>query len=313
MILHVTGGRGFIGKYIQDRFLRNDAWQIESSDRNDLDVTNAPAVRAWFTSRRPDAVVHLAALCGAAASRENPPEFFRVNALGTVNVLEACRRARVGKFVLASSLTVLGSGNEAKTEDSTFAPRHPYAMSKIAAEEATRHYCREFGLKAVILRPALVVGPGCKELHAAGDFAARAFRREPIVLQGDGGHRRDFVHPADVGQAVENALKHLDSRPAGSCEVFNVSTGEAVSMRELALLATKAAGGGSFGHQPSTNQTFSLFTRIDRARKMLGFEPQFHLEQIVSELIANLKERSADVRTQIDDHCHDDQYADAFA
>ncbi len=87
---------------------------------------------------RPDLVCHLAALCGAAPSRENPPDYYAVNTLGTVHLLEACRRVGVERFLFSSSLTVHGASSDPVNESSAFSPRHPYAASKLAAELSGR-------------------------------------------------------------------------------------------------------------------------------------------------------------------------------
>jgi nucleoside-diphosphate-sugar epimerase len=283
MKIHITGGRGFLGRWIVP--LLREAHEVEVSDRDTMDVTNLDRVRAVLADTRPDLVIHLAALCGAAPSRERPPEFFAVNAQGTVNVLEACRRVGVGRFLLASSLTVHGSGEDARTEDSPFAPRHPYAVSKVAAEFAALNYCRNFGLAVTVVRPTLVVGEGCKEPHAVGDFVATVLRGDDIVLFGDGRHRRDFVHPLDVARAVRLAVEHLGRAPAGSHEAFNVSSGESFGMAELADLVIRLAGRGRRVHGPASEQSFSLFTKIDKARRVLGYQPSVRTEDIIHRLI----------------------------
>ena len=85
----VTGGSGFLGNYLVP--LLRESYKVVAIDREDLDITDAAATRRVIAHERPQLVCHLAALCGAAPSRENPPDYFAVNTLGTVHVLEACR------------------------------------------------------------------------------------------------------------------------------------------------------------------------------------------------------------------------------
>src|SRR5262245_3054386 len=209
MKIHITGGKGFLARWIVP--MLRERHEVTVTDRDSLDVTDLNAVRAGFAVERPDVVLHLAALCGAQPSRDNPPEFFHVNAQGAVNVMEACRRTGVKRILFFSSMTVFGSGDEPRTEDSPFAPRHPYAVSKVAAEDDALTYCRTWGIKTLVFRPTLVVGEGYKEPHAVGDFVETVLRGERIVLFGGGEHRRDFIHPEDVARATLLAAERLYS------------------------------------------------------------------------------------------------------
>jgi nucleoside-diphosphate-sugar epimerase len=283
MKIHITGGHGFLARWIVP--LLRQSHEVEVSDRDSMDVTDLVCLRAILGASRPDVVLHLAALCGAGPSRERPPDFFAVNAQGTVNLLEACRRAGVPRFLLASSLTVHGSGEEAREEQSPYAPRHPYAVSKVAAEFAARNYAQNFGLSVAVVRPTLVVGENYKEPHAVGDFVATVLRGDNIVLFGDGHHRRDFVHPLDVAQAMQLAVAHLGHAQPGAHEVFNISSGESFRMVDLADLVMRVTGRGRRIHGPASEQSFSLYTRIDRARNVLGYQPSVRTEDIIHRLI----------------------------
>ncbi len=222
----VTGGAGFLGTYLVP--LLRETCEVVSIDREELDITDMAAVRRVISQERPRLVCHLAALCGAAPSREDPPDYYAVNTLGTVHLLEACRRAGVGQFLFASSLTVHGSSPDPVNEASAFAPRHPYAASKVAAEFAVRDYSLHFGIRSIILRPTLVVGEGSKELHALGDFVLKALRDEEIVLFGGGEHYRDFVHPEDVAAAMVLAVDRLNRSIGSMHDIFNISSGQAL-------------------------------------------------------------------------------------
>ncbi len=287
----VTGAAGFLGGYLVPRLRRSH--EIVALDREDLDITDVAAVHRVLQRHRPDLVCHLAALCGAAPSRDNPPDYYAVNTLGTVHLLEACRRAGVERFLFSSSLTVHGASADPVDESSAFSPRHPYAASKVAAEFAVRDYSQHLGIRSIILRPTLVVGEGSKELHALGDFVLKALRGEEIVLFGGGDHRRDFVHPEDVIAAMLLAVERLDRGLDTSYEVFNISQGQALTMRELAEMAIWLVGSGRHRPGPTTNQSFSLYTRIDRAQALLRFEPAIGLEDMVFRLIRHFQEAHA--------------------
>ena len=299
----VTGGAGFLGAYLVP--LLRESYKVVSIDREDLDILDVVATRRVICRERPHLVCHLAALCGAAPSRAAPPDYYAVNTLGTVHLLEACRRAGVGRFLFASSLTVYGSSESPVNEDSAFAPRHPYAASKVAAEFAVRDYSLHFGLRSIILRPTLVVGAGSKELHAIGDFVKQALLGEEIVLFGGGEHRRDFVDPEDVAAAMVLAAKRLDRSLMTSFETFNISSGHALSMKQLADQVIRQVGSGRYSPGPQSNQSFSLHTRIDRAKRELGFEPRIETEDMIRRLIHYIKETHLhDLRSNDNGHHH---------
>ncbi len=142
-----------------------------------------------------------------------------------------------------------------------------------------------FGLSVTVVRPTLVVGENYKEPHAVGDFVATVLRGDNIVLFGDGHHRRDFVHPLDVARAVRLAVDRLGRASAGTHEVFNVSSGESFRMVDLADLVMRVTGRGRRVHGPASEQSFSLYTRIDRAQSVLGYQPSVRTEDIIHRLI----------------------------
>ena len=282
MRIHVVGARGFLGSYIVPALAKEH--QVDTSDVTTLDVTDAAGAAAALAASRPDVVINLAALCGAIPSVRDPRSFFEVNAQGAVNVLEACRRAGVPRVLFTSSMTVFGSGETERTEDSPYAPRHPYASAKVGAEFATAMYARSYGLSCLVLRPTLVVGEGYKEPHAIGDFVETVRAGRPIRIFGAGTHRRDFMHPADVASAVRLAVDWLGAAPAGAFETVNLANGEAPEMRELARLVVGTLGRGSIEFVEKTGQAFSLFTSIRKAESLLGFKPTIPNVDIIRRL-----------------------------
>jgi nucleoside-diphosphate-sugar epimerase len=305
----VTGAAGFLGTYLVPLLRRSH--EVVATDRQDLDVRDITAVHRVIQRHRPDLVCHLAALCGAAPSRENPPDYYAVNTLGTVHLLEACRQAGVERFLFTSSLTVHGESPDPVHESSAFSPRHPYAASKVAAEFAVRDYSLHCGIRSIIVRPTLVVGEGSKELHALGDFVLKALREEEIVLFGAGDHRRDFVHPHDVAAALLLAVERLDRAVDSNYEIFNISQGQALRMRELADLAIRLVGSGRHRVGPINNQSFSLYTQIDRARQVLQFAPRIGIDDMILRMVRNFKETNTDELPSHDTGHHHHQRAAA--
>jgi nucleoside-diphosphate-sugar epimerase len=283
MKILITGARGFLGKYTVD--LLEKEHELIALDLEQLDILDAESVFSVVAAKSPDVIVHFAALCGAKESEEDPFGFFSTNTNGTLNILEACRLNNVKKIIFTSSLTVYGKCEGGVVEDSRFAPRHPYAYSKVAAEYFIRSYTKNYGLQSIILRPTLVVGEGCKELHAVGDFLRTALDGKIIEIYGKGDHVRDFMHPEDCATAVEKALQKIAIIPEGTFESYNLSTGEYMSITELAKMIISRTGKGDVVNIGSTNQTFSLFTSIDRAKTGLNWRPKVMVSDIIERLL----------------------------
>lgn len=241
----VTGARGFVGRHLTAalRARGHDVFEADRGAHEDalpVDVTDALAVRAAFDLVQPDAVAHLAAQAFVPASLAEPGETFAINACGTLHVLDAARavaqdgaRARV---LVASSADVYGAQPPQAyplRETTAPLPRNPYAASKVAAEALALAYARSFGVDAVVTRAFNHVGPGQDERFAVAAFAAQIARvaagPERTVLVGNLDASRDVLDVRDVCEAY--ALLLEGGGAAG--EVYNVCSGNAVTMREL--------------------------------------------------------------------------------
>jgi UDP-glucose 4-epimerase len=241
----VTGGAGFIGGHLVER-VAAEGHQVLVID--DLSTGTAehlppsarllesdfasPAALAGLAAFRPAAVVHLAAQIDAAASVLDPVADARTNVLSTLMLLEACRAlAPLPRFLFASSAAVYAEGVPLPaTEASAGAPATPYGASKLAVEHYLGCYRRAHGLSSAALRFANVYGPrqGARAEGGVVAIFARALAggRTPAVF-GDGRQTRDFVHVADVVEAL------LRARDSGAQGAFNVSTGVETDVRTV--------------------------------------------------------------------------------
>ena len=284
--VHLTGGKGFLGSYIAEA-LAAASIEVEISDVDTLDVVDLAATVERMQSSKPDVVCHLAGLTGAGESLKHPQRFFEVNCGGTLNVLEACRRAEVPGFVFLSSLTVHGQTTAGDVdEDSALAPRHPYAGSKAAAEKVVQTYARCYGMKSAILRPTLIAGEGQKEPNAISEFAETILGGEDVEIYGDGAHQREWLHPRDVGVSVVAAVRYVAAASEPVCETFIISSGEPVSMAELARKVIAQIGKGEVKFTPSNRQAFDLCTKTDKARRQLGWAPVIGVDDIIRRVLA---------------------------
>ena len=247
MNILVTGGAGFIGSHIAAHFaaaghsvtildnrttghLRN----IPKSDHIAFiegDICD-PAIVAK-AAKGADYVFHHAALVSVPLSCQRPADAFNINTLGTLNVLQASLDAGVEKVIIASSAAVYGNNPILpKREDMLPEPASPYAITKLDCEYLARMFYTDNGLRTTCLRYFNVYGPrqDPNSAYAAAIpiFFSRTLAGEDIVIYGDGGQTRDFVHVSDVVRANVAAMEHGDG------EVFNVATGSSVTIQELA-------------------------------------------------------------------------------
>ncbi len=243
----VTGGAGFIGSHIAEYFaeaghtvrildnlvtgfLKNIP-KYKNIEFIQGDICNPSSVEKAVSGM--DCVFHEAALVSVPLSCEIPAEAFRVNTLGTLNVLQACVKSKVDKFITASSAAVYGNNPVLpKREDMYPEPASPYAISKLDTEYLARMFYETHELRTTCLRYFNVYGPrqDPKSPYAAviPIFLERAKAGKDLVIYGDGLQSRDFVHVKDVVRANVAALEHGDG------EVFNVAMGKSVTVLELA-------------------------------------------------------------------------------
>ncbi len=297
----MTGGAGFIGSHLvkalvkaghQVRVLDNlSTGSIENlADVLDAiefvrgDVSDYGAVESAV--RGVDAVVHLAALIDVAESVERPDLYFDVNVRGTYNVAKASKN--VGMFVFASSSAVYGEPIRVPIpEDHPLMPKSPYAASKVSGEAFVQAFANQYGFRPVILRLFNVYGPKQSRAYAGViiEFIRRVSRGESPVIFGDGEQTRDFVHVSDVVEAVMLSLRNEGVRG-----VFNIGSGEGVTINYLARLILKLMGREDLRPiyaPPRPGDIRHSIADISRARKELGFKPKLGLEVGIKELIGH--------------------------
>ena len=239
----VTGGNGFVGTWLSEH-LRACGDEVLSVDR-EVEVTDAVAVRDTVTAAAPEVLYHLAALTHVGRSWEGPGEVFAVNALGTLNVLEAARACSLPPRVLiVSSAEVYGSVTEDELpidEDVPLAPVTPYGASKVAAEFLGIQAHLGYGLPVVRVRPFNHVGPGQAAGFVVASLASRIVeaRRSGTraVPVGNLGARRDLTNVRDVVHTYRLLMEH--GVPG---EVYNVCSGHDVSIEEVACQLLELAG-----------------------------------------------------------------------
>jgi GDP-4-dehydro-6-deoxy-D-mannose reductase len=239
----VTGSGGFVGHWLGEH-LAECGDEVIGIDA-EVDVADAAALRERVLDVGPDAVVHLAARASVADSWASSAPVWRVNALGSANLLDAAVACPVRpRVLLVSSSEVYGRVPEAELpigEDRPFAPVNPYAATKAAAELAGVQAWLGAGLEVIRVRPFNHTGPGQRTDFVVPALAAQIARAldsgADSLVTGNLDARRDLTDVRDVVRAYRGLLE------AGvPGQVYNVCRGEAYSIRYLAERLMAAAG-----------------------------------------------------------------------
>ena len=284
----VTGAQGFVGGHLL----------VELGDRArplEADVTDAEALTTAIGEI--DALVHLAAGSSVAESWADPVEAWRVNTLGTVNVLQAVReRAPRARVLVVSTGEVYGRAERVPTpEAARIAPLSPYAASKAAAEIAADQ-ARRAGMDVVVARAFQHEGPGRDERFAVGSWSAQIARAEDAgggpVRTGDLTARRDITDVRDVVRAYTALLD--PSVPAGT---YNVASGRAVEMQHvLDVLVGLAKVPIEIERDPERSRPADLPVvcgDASRLRDATGWAPTIPLEQTLADTLATARAATA--------------------
>ncbi len=294
MNILVTGGAGFIGSHLVDALivhrhrvtilddLRTGKRSFVNRSARFIkgDVCDQGMTRRVFTREKPEVVFHLAAHIDLRKSVADPVYDAQENILGSLTVLEQCRRVGTKKFIFSSTGgAIYGDTRRIPTpEQQTPKPRSPYGINKRAIEQYLDYYREVHGIPSVTLRYSNVYGPRQNPDGEAGVvaiFAKKIFNRQSITINGDGRQTRDYVFVEDVVRA--NILA-MDRDISG---VFNIGTGKEVTVNALLRQMERCVHGTTrFTHGPAKlgEQRRSALNSA-RASRVLGWKPQVHLEE----------------------------------
>lgn len=235
-----------------------------------------------------DFVIHLAAQIHVDRSIIEPDLTFDVNVLGTLKVLELCRRYDA-KIIYASSSEVYGSAiYTPMDENHPLESPHPYGASKIAADRLCYSYIKTYGLDVTILRAFNTFGPRQKDIGYGGAisiFIKRVLNNHPPLIYGDGNQTRDYCYIDDLVRAYELLIEY--DKPLR--DVLNVGTGKEIRIVDLANLIIKLAGKKDdikpvhISKRPGEVQR--LCANYNKIKSLLDWEPKVTLEEGLIRLI----------------------------
>jgi UDP-glucuronate 4-epimerase len=305
----VTGGAGFIGSHVCERLLQDGhaVWafddldnfydpQLKRANLRDIqslakpfefihgDLCDCAALDELFGSVKFDQVIHLAAHAGVRFSLEKPALFQRVNVEGTVNVLEAARKNRVKKIIIASSSSVYGVNSKLpfSESDPIFSAISPYAASKLACEALGHVYHHVYGMDVTMLRFFTVYGPRQRPDLAIRKFTELIYAGKPIPVFGDGSMERDYTHITDTLDGIIACTKK-----EFGYEIFNLGESQTVTLKRIIELLEAALGKKAvIDRQPVPPGDVPItFADISKARAKLGYDPQIKIEQGIPQFV----------------------------
>jgi len=273
----------------------NIAGRVELLVGDILDDKLALAASSGF-----DVIVHLAANTGVGPSVEDPRMDCEVNVTGTFNYLEAARQNKIKRFVFASSGAPAGEVTPPIHEELPCHPVSPYGASKLAGEGYCSAYFRTFGVETVCLRFGNVYGPySSKKDSVIAKFIKLALAGKPVEIYGDGTQTRDFIHVADLTNAICKAatypsaltsnLSSLSSNIGG--ETFQIATSQEHTVNEVAELLKKQLKAQceiemeiTYG-QPRKGDVKRNFSDTTKAQRVLGWQNKIKLEHGIKEIV----------------------------
>jgi UDP-glucose 4-epimerase len=306
MRILITGGAGFIGSHLSekytleghtvlclDNFMNSDLGNIRSL----LNYKNFKLIKGDVRDfdllekiiRDADVIVHLAAQIHVDRSILEPKLTYDVNIFGTLNILELARRYDIDKVVHTSTSEVYGSAQYVPMDENhpLDAP-HPYGASKVAADRMCNAYIQTYGVNVCVMRPFNAFGPRQKDTGYGGVisiFVKRSLNGTPPIIYGDGMQTRDYTYVKDLVRAYDMILKY--KKPMR--EPINFGTGREIRIIDLAHkiigLCGKKGRIKPVHVAPRPGEVGRLVADYSKAKKLLGWEPEYTFEKGLTEFI----------------------------
>jgi nucleoside-diphosphate-sugar epimerase len=279
----VTGASGFVGTHLT-KALDAEGYWIEPHSSRSGDIANCKLEVANVGH-----VFHLAARTFVPESWKDPLSFYRVNVLGTVNVLEFCR-AENASLTLMSSYVYGQPGRLPISENEPLRAFNPYSHTKILAEEVSRYYQEQFQVPVTIIRPFNIYGPGQDGRFLIPKILAQAINpASEAILVSDLRPRRDFIFVSDLIQLL---VRTVFRREGG---VFNAASGASLSVREVVEIVN--------GLLPAPKQVLAegsarrddvldVFADVSKAHQEFDWTPRTKFRDGLNETLESLKSKA---------------------
>jgi UDP-glucuronate 4-epimerase len=296
----LTGAAGFIGWNVARQLLKeshevvavdnmNDAYDVRLKNWRlkqlmgisnftftQADISDESSLASAWGNQSFDAVINLAARAGVRQSVRDPLIYYQTNVLGTLHLLNACRDRHIPKFVQASTSSLYGchTPRPFREEADISRPLSPYAASKGASELLCHSYHHLYSLDVSILRYFTVYGPAGRPDMSIFRFIQWIAEGRPVRIYGDGHQERDFTFVDDIARGTISAL-----RPMGF-EVINLGGDHPLEMLDVLHKIEKLlqCDAKIEWHDPAPADIPATWAHIEKAGRLLGWEPQMSLE-----------------------------------
>ena len=298
MNILVTGGAGFIGRWVVKKLLAEGQRVVALDDLSNGRLMNIDEFRdspdflfiegdikerdklEQVFAGGVDLVYHLAASINVQDSIDDPRTTFDNDVTGTFNILEECRRQNIKMVFMSTCMVYERSMDETGiTEEHPVKPASPYAASKLAGEALTLSYYYAYGLPTVVVRPFNTYGPFQKSSGEGGVvaiFIQRELAGKELNIYGDGTQTRDLLYVEDCADFVIRA--GMDKRANG--QVLNAGLGRDISVNELARMIGGNAGNiRHVAHIHPQSEIQKLLCDYSKARELLDWQPWISLEE----------------------------------
>ena len=287
----ITGASGFIGSHLAQRLIRgefevsiikresSDTWRIndilDKVATYDVDLRDTQGVSQVVSHFRPDAIIHLATYYAVDHKQQEIPLMVDTNLLGTINLLEASKESTVKLFVNTSSCFVYKESKDKLRENADLSPLNLYALTKMQAEQACSFYTEKYDLKTITFRLFPPYGPADHARRLIPYVIKSLLNGEKLKMT-TGKQSWDFVYVDDI---VDAYLKVLSiSELLQEHEIFNIGTGNAVSVREVVSRMKEIIGAeiepdwDAVPHRE--NEVWFTCADISKTKRLLGWQPK---------------------------------------
>jgi GDP-L-fucose synthase len=302
----ITGGAGFLGRHVVARFRQEGCQRLHTPRRAQYDLTQAGDVDKLLRDSKPEVVVHLAAQVGGiGANRKHPGTFLYSNLIMGAQLIEACRKAGVEKFVMIGTICSYPKHTPVPFKEDDIwngypeETNAPYGLAKKLLMVQLQAYHQEFGFKGVNALVVNLYGPGdnfdlesshvipalirkCLEAKARGD--------KHLTVWGTGKPTREFLYVEDAARAIYLATKKLDTP-----EPVNIGAGQEIAIGDLVRLIAERTGFEGevrFDARYPDGQPRRCLD-VTRARQLLGFQTEVSLREGLDRTIAWYKAQGA--------------------
>ena len=300
MKILITGGAGFIGSNLCEYLISKNFHvtvldNLETGNIDNLkqvkkkikfykaDISKKQNLKDSFF-KDIDVVYHLAALADIVPSINNPEKYFNTNVLGTLNVLEKCKKNRVKTFIYAASSSCYGIPKKLPIkENSLIKPEYPYALTKNLGENLVLHWSKVYGMNNISARLFNAYGPRSRTNNNYGAMfgviLSQKINNKPLTVVGDGNQTRDFLFISDLVHAL---YKIIYKGKKG--EIYNISSGREVSVNKIVKLMNHPKV-----HIPKRpGEPERLKGDIQKAKKHLNWKPLVSIEKGVKIMLLNI-------------------------